>query len=79
MADKLQQECTQLMLRESVEVAKLVRSRIDAVGYQWFNQAHNFTTVLSELEQSCVQELEAEANTLRQVRFRKRERCRKSL
>jgi len=68
MADKLQVECMQIMLRESVEVDKLVKTQIQPVGYAWFNQAHNFTNVLSELEQAFVRELEAEAAALRQVK-----------
>mmetsp|Transcript_67653 Transcript_67653/g.109732 ORF Transcript_67653/g.109732 Transcript_67653/m.109732 type:complete len:353 (+) Transcript_67653:735-1793(+) len=66
MADKLQVECMQLIFRESVEVDKLVKSHIQPVGYGWFNQAHNFTNVLSELEKAFVHELEAEAEALRE-------------
>jgi tetratricopeptide (TPR) repeat protein len=67
IAEKLTRECQQLIGRDSSAVAQIVKTCIDPVGYEWFNQGSNFSNILGQLEASLLRELEEEGEALRQA------------
>ena len=64
IAEKLNQECLQLTGHDSLHVQRIVKTAIEPVGYQFFNQGHNFSELLGKLESALVQELEEEETEL---------------
>ena len=65
LAGRLNQDCAQLLGRDSREIAKIVAGGIDPVGAGFFNQAQHFSEVVGKLEEALVKELEDEAEALR--------------
>ena len=65
VAQKLNGDFLQLTGRDSLQMAKIVKTEVEPVGYEWFNQARNFTQILAKLEDTVVQEMGEEEESLR--------------